>query len=939
MVLTAAGAAGALSVSVAAETQRTRSLRRCDCGACQCPVVAGNEQEGVYMRTRQSLIYSVLSGEYFESFDRYIPDAGDFISVAGETLSEDWTTSRSSVWYHCVPNGTLIPAQGWKIHISSIREHAIAALRATLSILVPEKIAFKFAADLRCLALLNSKQWNRGGSGKFITVYPANEEQFRRVIDLLHAATEDLVGAYILSDRRYRDSRCIFYRYGSMLFQRDVDVLGRPRSTIEAPNGDVTDDVRSARFTVPSWTRDPFEGEAPGDDGEAGTLSDGRYKIKNVLSFTNGGGVYLAQDRQRGVDVVIKEGRPNVCWVGPGLDALALLRKEYRILQKIADSGIAPSPVDYFIDWEHEFLVEEFLEGGTLAMLPAKESVLLRASLAASEFQRFYDGFRKTMIQVCRIVEVAHKRGIVFADLSPHNLMINDRGEVRAIDFEAACEEGIDEPTDLATEGFYRSSDGGPSVERDHFAIAAIMLHYIFNYTSFIQLSPGSARRIVSEVCMCARIPQPVCDVMVKAFEAEGDGRPTAVEIRKILEEHDAVAQVCIAEVVLPSEEAEAVSASSIEAMLADSLRFIEESATPDRADRLFPACFRLFESNPLSLLYGATGTVAAVKRAGRTIPAEWLDWLLARNVSAEGYPAGLFIGMAGIAWALLDLGLVDAGRSVLEKSNVHPLVAGASDLGYGLAGRGMANLRFFTKLGDEEFLQNAKNDAREVLGRSEVDEDGRRYWTQDDGVYLGLGRGSSGVALFLLYLGLICGDHTYIDRGREALDFDLAHRTDTPDGGWTWGYRTDFKEVLVPYWGFGSAGVGSALVRYCTLAEQHDLHDALDRIFIDTRRKFAVLPGKQNGLSGIGGFNLDAYSLTGETRWRESAMRAFEGICLQAIKRSTGVAFTGDFQGKISCDYASGSAGVVVFLHRLQTGSRAEFLLDNAVVKVGATS
>src|SRR6202035_3312762 len=123
---------------------------------------------------------------------------------------------------------------------------------------------------------LNSKRWDRGGSGKVITVYPRDETHFRALIETLHAATRALTGPYVLSDRRYRDSRCVHYRYGSLRTLGERDAFGRRMSTVVGPDGSSVVDSRAAAFTPPPWVVDPFgEDEQPEDEYEAGTLSGG----------------------------------------------------------------------------------------------------------------------------------------------------------------------------------------------------------------------------------------------------------------------------------------------------------------------------------------------------------------------------------------------------------------------------------------------------------------------------------------------------------------------------------------------------------------------------------------------------------------------------------------------------------------------------------------
>jgi tRNA A-37 threonylcarbamoyl transferase component Bud32 len=873
------------------------------------------------MRTQQHPLYSLTSRHFFEPIDRLTPDRSDYLESVLALLPDGWNTLRSGPWFECAAPNHRFPAQGWKIHVSATTHNAREVLAAVVPVLARDSVTFKFACDRRLLWLLNSKRWDRGGSGKFVTVYPRDDEHFRQLIAALHEATRGLVGPYILSDRRYKDSACVHYRYGSLLRTGERDRFGRQTSTIVGPDGTALPDMRVASFSPPAWTTDPFA-EDDDDDQEAGTLSGGRYEITSVLAYSNSGGVYVALDRSSGAEVVIKEARPNVSWTSEHDDARALLRKEYRLLRKLEASGVAVRPIDYFTDWEHEFLVEERLPGVTLGTLPSRRSILLRTRPSDDDFAVAYAGFRDIFARLCEIVDTVHRHGIVFCDLSPHNVMYDEEtGRLTAIDFEAAYEPGIDIPTTLATEGFV-PADEAQSVESDVYALGAIMLHAVFNYASLLQLSPASVPTVVADLCRNARLPHPVRDAIARAMCPDKTARATVREIADALRANDAIAG---AQPDPPWDGARA------RALLDRTLAYIESSADPERADRLFPACFRMFETNPMGLWYGATGTAAALRRVTGTVPPTVLAWIDAHGIDPAAYAPGLTVGMAGIAWALLELEREERALNVLAQAQRHARLAESCDLGVGLAGWGMTCLRFFRATGDEAHLARARDAGAAILERAEADDAGRRFWTASDGVHIGLLHGQSGIALFLLRLGQATGEERLVAAGRSALEFDLAQAQATPDGGSTFTYRTNYPYVLLPYWAYGSAGIGAVLVRYLGDTGADELRGALDAIVLDAERKYTVLSGKQYGLAGIGGFNLDAYAVTGEERFLRAARRAFDGIALHAVERDGGVAFSGDFQGKISCDYATGSAGVAVFLDRLLTGRDAELMLDGA--------
>jgi hypothetical protein len=132
----------------------------------------------------------------------------------------------------------------------------------------------------------------------------------------------------------------------------------------------------------------------------------------------------------------------------------------------------------------------------------------------------------------------------------------------------------------------------------------------------------------------------------------------------------------------------------------------------------------------------------------------------------------------------------------------------------------------------------------------------------------------------------------------------------------------------LYPYWRFGSAGVGSAVLRFYKVLGDEKYGSMLARIFIDTDRKYAVFPGRFMGLVGLGDFLMDMYDFTGEHQYLASARRVGEGLMQLKVERS-GIAFPGDWISRLCCDYGTGSAGVALFFSRLAGRRKSDFMLD----------
>ncbi|HYR08243.1 MAG TPA: hypothetical protein VEQ60_10760, partial [Longimicrobium sp.] len=185
--------------------------------------------------------FALLDPEFFVPFGQKTPGPEYQALVAGLNAA-GWRVQRGGVWTHVVPPGWQPQTQGWKLHLSATPAHAPEVLQRTARVLEVDPAAFKFASDPVVHLVMNSKNWPREGSGKFITIYPVDDDQFRRLATALAAATEGLQGPYILSDRRVPGSRTVFYRYGEHSAAEAVDARGQRVQQIVSPSGEAAPD-------------------------------------------------------------------------------------------------------------------------------------------------------------------------------------------------------------------------------------------------------------------------------------------------------------------------------------------------------------------------------------------------------------------------------------------------------------------------------------------------------------------------------------------------------------------------------------------------------------------------------------------------------------------------------------------------------------------------
>ncbi|UUM21891.1 class III lanthionine synthetase LanKC [Mycoavidus sp. SF9855] len=868
------------------------------------------------------IAFEFIGSQFYETLNQYKADTSHYINLANQYIPKKWKSIHQGIWNHCYSPLHTLPTQGWKIHLSATPYNARTVLATAIPMLVEMDTAFKFAADRAIFSMMTGKNWARGSSGKFITIYPQDEDRFREMIERIYTATKGFVGPYILSDRRYKDSSIVHYRYGGMQKMSMLNERGELQSYICKPSGERIVDERRPSYQIPTWLEEPFPCKAQ-DEGEPGTLKKGRYLIKKVLAFRNSGGVYLALDRMHDREVVIKEARPYVGGPTAESDAISLLQKEYRILKTMEESGYTPAAYDLFQDWENWFLVEEYIDGEILRKIPSHESIVLRGQVDESDIRRFHQRFIAIFLSVSKAIMEFHERGIALNDLSPNNILVSkENTHITFIDFEAACQVDTDLLIKMKTPG-YAPPEHAKQTEieftSDYYALAAMMLTFIFPANLFFRLESGRIPEIVREIFADAAFPEEIAAAVIAGLSPHAELRPAASEINAKLSSAD---WSCA---VVGSRQALMPEPSYFDTTIDGIRSFIEANAILSRADRLFPCDFRAFDTNPLSLGCGAYGTLFGLHQAGIAIDPAFRDWAQRCPITNEGYTPGFLMGQAGIAWIMTELKEVEQASVLLTQARAHPLFDRSHSLFEGKAGWAFSALRLFLETQDEQFLDAALNVVDELLSQAKVDAEQRIYWPHADGkVHLGLGYGACGIALVLLYAALLTNREHYIEAGMRALHYDISYGHSTRG----WSYMTDSSNTLLPYYMYGSAGIGTVLLRYQYFAGIDAFDQTLEDIYAHTDGKYSVGFGKLMGLCGIAGFRLDAWHYTKEERHRTALARLLSGMDMFRVQSEEGLAYP-SLIDRISCDFGYGTAGILTLLARIRQWTPDELTLD----------
>lgn len=835
--------------------------------------------------------------------DRYFYETPDRLSVGGSApefetgglpVPQGWRSARQGDWLTFVPldedgHARPAPQQGWKIHVSATLENADRIAAAVREHCVPRAVPFKFIAGRHLLHLRNSKYAGRDGSGKFATIYPADEQQLHSLLVELGQILEGYEGPYILTDLRWQEGP-LYVRYGAFTRRMCADERGGLVPAIEDGQGRLVPDSRDPAFKVPEWvTLPPFLGPQLAARNNT-TVTDLPYRMEKALHFSNGGGVYAGTDTRDGRKVVLKEGRPHAGLASDGADAVARLERERGALEKLAGLGVAPEVRDWFELGGHRFLVMDFLEGRTLNSFFADRHPLLVSEPDADAIATYTAWALRIHGAVEEAVDAVHERGVVFNDLHMFNIMVApDEQSVSLLDFEAATRVGEGGRQVVAHPGFIAPADR-EGVDVDRYALACLRLALFLPITTLLAVDRSKAAHLATVIAsQFPDVPRAFLDEAVAEIERGGQDRAGA----KVTGRRAAGPAAPLVDVAdWPSSRD-----SMVKAILA--------SATPERDDRLFPGDIAQFtDSGGLGLAHGAAGVLLALAESGGERYEEGERWLLKYTEPAPpGTPLGLDDGLAGIAHVLDRLGhrtrALDLMETVLQE-NWQRL---PSDLHGGLAGLGLALDALAHSTGEEALAQYALR-AAEVIGErltsSEDPPKGRPR--------AGLLHGATGPALLFLRLHERNGDASLLDLAARALRADLARCVARPDGslGVDEGWRT------MPYLGDGSVGIGMVVDDYLAHRDDAGFEAVRPGILATARSRFCVQPGLFQGRAGLL-THLNRSTAPGITP--EDIAAQIEGLGWFAMPYAGQLAFPGHQMLRLSMDLHTGTAGCLLAL------------------------
>ncbi|MFD9321810.1 class III lanthionine synthetase LanKC [Streptomyces sp. NPDC060053] len=856
-------------------------------------------------------VYALADAHFYETPDRLTGDGpAPLFDTARRPVPEGWTSARIGDWLTLTPldaDGSPAPgpAQGWKIHASATRVNAERIAAIVWDYCVPRRVPFKFVPGPHLLHLRNTKYAGRDTSGKFVTVYPSDEERLHTVLRELGALLEGFEGPYILTDLRWSDGP-LYVRYGAFARSYVVDDRGSLVPAVRDGAGTLVPDRRAPSFQVPEWVTLPPFLEPHLAARNTTTVGELPYRIEKALHFSNGGGVYAGTDTRDGRKVVLKEGRPHAGLASDGADAITRLEREKRALEAVAGTGVVPEVRDWFTLGDHRFLVMDLVEGRPLNSFFAERHPLLSPDPDPRAVAAYTAWAVRIHGAVERAVRTVHARGIVFNDLHVFNIMVApDEESVYLIDFEAAAPVGENGRQVVAHPGFFAPPDRrGADVDR--YALACLRLALFLPVTTLFVVDRGKAAHLAEVIAeQFPDVPTEFLDEAVAeitrdiradgtvpddtAPDGGGSGAPVRVAAR------------------VPSAPAFRVEPGDWPHSRDSMVKAILASATPERDDRLFPGDVAQFsDGGGLGLAHGAAGVLYALAVTGAERHEDGERWLLEHTAPAPtGTPLGLYDGLAGVAHVLDLLGHRQRALDLVDGILRERWQNLSSDLNGGLAGLGLVLGDLARRTGEPGLRERAAEAADIVVRRlaEPVPDTPRRRRA-------GLLRGASGPALFLLRQYEATGERRLLEAAGVALRRDLASCTEREGGA----LEVDEGWRTLPYLGDGSVGVGAVLDDHAAHAEDTagEFGRARAGILTAATSRFYAQPGLFQGRAGMI-LHLARTTTPGATRTRLAEQIAALGWF--AMPYQGQLAFPGHQMMRLSMDLGTGTAGCLLAL------------------------
>jgi hypothetical protein len=269
----------------------------------------------------------------------------------------------------------------------------------------------------------------------------------------------------------------------------------------------------------------------PGEPLPANHLLDGRYRIHKILGQGGMGRVYLANDtRLANRPVAAKE-----MVLGDGIaekKAIDDFNREASVLATVSHPSI-PQVIDFFTERGRHYLVMEYVAGGDLQH--RLDALGARARIPEAQVT----GWAREILEVLHFLH-SQKPPLVYRDMKPGNIMIDQRGRAMLVDFGIArFLPPSGRGTQIGSVGYAPPEQylGKMEPRSDLYGLAATMHHLLTGRDPQLEapFSFPALRELAPEVSAATAA------VVMRALDREIEKRPrSAQEMRDLIPAPDA---------------------------------------------------------------------------------------------------------------------------------------------------------------------------------------------------------------------------------------------------------------------------------------------------------------------------------------------------------------------------------------------------------------
>ncbi|MBX3173178.1 MAG: protein kinase [Gemmatimonadaceae bacterium] len=266
---------------------------------------------------------------------------------------------------------------------------------------------------------------------------------------------------------------------------------------------------------------------------ESGETIESRFRILRRLGAGAMGAVYLARDLELDEDVALKVLPPVA-----GADETAVRRfiNEIRVARKISHPNVVRT--HDVGRWQGGlFLTMEFVAGRTV-----RQEIDARGALPAAEVVEIARQLVEALI-------IAHANGVVHRDIKPQNLVLDQAGTLKVLDFGIAVTEGssgqlteagmvVGTPAYMAPEQLLGDPVGAPA---DYYSTGVVLYEMLAGRLPYEATSPVAlAAQIVQRGpaplnASAVQAPERLTALVMAMLRHEAAARPTGPAVREAL--------------------------------------------------------------------------------------------------------------------------------------------------------------------------------------------------------------------------------------------------------------------------------------------------------------------------------------------------------------------------------------------------------------------